>query len=173
MKKDMKIGTWIIVVIITILLLTFGWKFISKEPSYFLNIKFNDIGTLQLGDAVIIQGVKSGVVKKIALQNSDILISIKLPKSLLIPKNSEFYMSNIGIMGEKAIQISRSKENEYYKANDTIQGAVPPQPISIGESIGKLASSITAEATIPQKLDSIIVLLNKQMVLIEKNRVEK
>jgi ABC-type transporter Mla subunit MlaD len=167
MNKDMKVGIGIITTITVLLLLIFGWRLVFREPSYLLNIKFNDIGTLQEGDAVIIQGVKTGKVKNIFLQNADIVVGIQFPKSILIPKESNFQISNIGIMGEKAIQINRSTKNIYYQANDTIQGQIQ-QSLSISEGIGKLASSFSESLTISQKLDSIIILLNKQTELLEK-----
>ena len=70
-------------------------------------------------------------------------------------------------MGERAIQISRSLENEYYNMNDTING-IDYDSISIGNSIENLAESITAPVSISQKLDSIIVLLNRQIELLDK-----
>ena len=91
---------------------------------------------------------------------------------ILIPKKSEIRISNIGLMGERVIQITRSTENEYFSANDTVQGQMQ-QSVSIGEGIGKLASNLNASASISQKLDSIIVLLNKQMEFLEENQVRK
>jgi len=169
MKKDMKAGIGITTVIVAVIILIFVWRIGSKESSYLLNIEFDDIGNLQNGDAVIIQGVKAGKVQKISLQSSDIVVSIQLPKSVLIPKGSDFQISNIGLMGERAIQIIRSNEDEYHEVNDTIQGHAKQQ-ISIGEGIGKLASNIGSSISISQKLDSIIVLLNKQMELLAKDK---
>ncbi len=170
MQKYMKVGIEIITTIALVLVLLFVWRLASKEPSYLLNIRFNNIGTLQKGDAVIIQGVKSGEVKSISLSSSDIIVAIQLPKNILIPQESNFQLVNNGIMGEKAVQITRSLASIYYDANDTIQGQIQ-QPISIGtigEGIGKLASSYLSESmSISQKLDSIIVLLNKHTELLE------
>jgi phospholipid/cholesterol/gamma-HCH transport system substrate-binding protein len=164
MTKNSKIGMSILLILFFVVIVIGVFRQLSREPSYFLNVTFSDIGTLQIGDDVSIQGVKTGKVKSINIIDSLLLVKIELPKKVRIPKGSDFQLINLGLLGEKAIGIVRTNSHEYYSSNDTISGS-SPNPISIGKAIGELTNQIS----ISSKLDSVIILLNKQNQLIEQS----
>jgi len=75
----------------------------SKSRSY--TILFPNVGTLQVGDPVMVNGVSSGSVSKIYLRQSDVAIVIDISKEVSLTDSCRFTVQNIGLMGERGIGI--------------------------------------------------------------------
>ncbi len=106
LSVELKVGT---VVIVAALILFFGivwvkdYKFNVKRYDY--SVLFPNIGTLEVGDPVSVLGVKKGGVKKIVLSGNDVLVTFNLTDDVDLRNDAIFTVMNIGLMGERFINI--------------------------------------------------------------------
>jgi phospholipid/cholesterol/gamma-HCH transport system substrate-binding protein len=97
------------VVIVGALILFFGivwvkdYKFNVKRFDY--SVLFPNVGTLEVGDPVSVLGVKKGEVRKIALSGNDVLVTFNLMDDVDLRNDAKFTVMNIGLMGERFINI--------------------------------------------------------------------
>ena len=103
---ELKVGA---VVIIAAILLFLGVIWIKE---YRFNVKryeysalFPNIGSLEIGDPVCVLGVKKGEVKSIDLKGNDVLVGFSLTKDVTLKIDARFTVMNIGLMGERFINI--------------------------------------------------------------------
>lgn len=106
LSVELKVG---LVVIVAALILFFGivwvkdYKFNVRRYEY--SVLFPNIGTLEVGDPVSVLGVKKGQVRKIVLSGNDVLVTINLTDDVDLRDDARFTVMNIGLMGERFINI--------------------------------------------------------------------
>ena len=85
-----------------------------------INSSFFDIGNTSIGNDVKINGVKVGEVSKIKLDQDSYMaiITSSIEKSIKIPNDSVFKISNNGFIGTSYIEIKLGNSNEILKNND-------------------------------------------------------
>lgn len=110
---ELKVGT---AVLIATVILVFGiiwvkdYKFNVEHYSY--AVLFPNIGSLEVGDPVSVLGVKKGEVEKIGLQGNYVLVTFKITKDVLLQSDAKFTVMNIGLMGERFINIAPGVSSE-------------------------------------------------------------
>jgi len=87
----------------------------SKNHSY--SILFPSVGTLQVGDPVMVNGVSSGSVSKIYLRKDKVAAVIDLDKTVTLTDSCHFTVQNIGLMGERGIGIQFQSNGTPIAAN--------------------------------------------------------
>jgi len=85
----------------------------QKMVSY--TVLFPNVGTLQLGDPVMTNGVTKGRVKKIYLRQNDVAAVISLEKDITLTDSCVIRVQNIGLMGERGIGIELKKNGTPYR----------------------------------------------------------
>ena len=85
-----------------------------------INSSFFDIGNTSIGNDVKINGVKVGEVSKIKLDQESYMaiITSSIEKSIKIPDDSVFKISNNGFIGSSYIEIQLGNSEELLKNND-------------------------------------------------------
>ncbi len=73
-------------------------------------VLFPDVGTLQQGDPVLVNGVKKGLVSTISLRGVRVAVTINLDREVTLTDVSRITVQNIGIMGERMVGIRLSAE---------------------------------------------------------------
>ena len=119
-----------LVVLLAIVILVFGMFFLNeKDPRETFNtfhLRFTQVSTLVLDDPVKVNGVKLGKVERIELAGHRVVVTIRLRTDVMIPKDSEIRVQNIGIMGERQIAarfvLILGDSEEYLEPGDTITG---------------------------------------------------
>ncbi len=113
MSNEVKIG---LLAIVTIALAFWGYKFILgknilvKSNTY--QVLYNNVGGLQIGTTVRINGVSVGSVADITLlpdDNEQVLVILDLNKNINIPKNTVAAITSIGFMGGQVIVLEYDK----------------------------------------------------------------
>jgi phospholipid/cholesterol/gamma-HCH transport system substrate-binding protein len=87
----------------------------SKMVSY--SILFPNVGTLQVGDPVMINGVNKGSVAKIYLRKSEVAVILDIDRSVLLSDSCKFSVQNIGLMGERGIGIQYTENGRTIPPN--------------------------------------------------------
>jgi phospholipid/cholesterol/gamma-HCH transport system substrate-binding protein len=84
-----------------------------KLVSY--TLMFPNVGTLQVGDPVMANGVTKGRVAAIHLRNERVAAIVDLEKDVTITDSSRVVVQNIGLMGERGIGIQLAKGGTPFK----------------------------------------------------------
>ena len=95
-------------------------NFFNKIETFQINSSFFDIGNTSIGNDVKINGVKVGEVLNIQLDQETYMavITSSVDKSIQIPDDSVFKISNNGFIGSPYIEIQLGNSNESLKNND-------------------------------------------------------
>ncbi len=93
---------------------------LNKIETFQINSSFFDIGNTNIGNDVKINGVKVGEVLDIKLDQETYMaiITSSVDKSINIPGDSIFKISNNGFLGSSYIEIQLGDSKELLKNND-------------------------------------------------------
>ncbi len=123
LSVELKVGS---IVILAGLILFFGiiwvkdYKFNVNRYEY--SVLFPNIGTLEVGDPVSVLGVKKGEVKKIVLSGNDVLVTFNLTDDVDLRGDAKFTVMNIGLMGERFINIIPGVSSERLDLLNPVHG---------------------------------------------------
>ena len=127
----------IILVITFLALITISTKITFYKPvnDFSLESSFFDIGQLDIGSDVKINGVKVGEVNKIYLDIETYMAVVKTSfiRKINIPTDSSFKISNNGFVGSPYVEISLGISPIFYKNNEVTDNNI--DAISLEEII--------------------------------------
>ena len=124
MNKEFKIGFFAIA---TIIALVFGVNYLKginilNDNSDFYAV-YENIGGLQVGSPVLVNGYKVGMVSNIDLlteKNQNLLVTISLNKEFDMAKNTVCKIVNQDLMGTKGIALILGDTDELVRGGDTL-----------------------------------------------------
>ena len=124
MNKEFKIG---FVAITSIIALVFGMNYLKginilNDNRYFYAV-YENIGGLQVGSPVLVNGYKVGMVSNIDLlteQNQNLLVTISLDKEFDIVTNTVCKIVNQDLMGTKGIALVLGDTDDLVRNGDTL-----------------------------------------------------
>lgn len=121
--QNIIVGT---VVLVALFLLIFGMAFLSEYHPGQLNeeyvIKAGQVGLLSDGDPVKFNGVKVGKVTGIELaKDRSVEIRVEVQAGVRIPVGSEVVIQNVGLMGERMINVVLSSNPKSYPPGTVLQ----------------------------------------------------
>ena len=128
MNKEFKIGLFAIASIIALI---FGVNYLKginilNENRNFYAV-YENIGGLQVGSPVLVNGYKVGIVNNINLlaqKKQSLLVTISIDKVFDIPVNTICKIINQDLMGSKGITLVLSNNNDLIASGDTLIGRV-------------------------------------------------
>jgi len=117
----------------------------SKMVQY--TVLFPNVGTLQQGDPVMVNGVKKGSVAKIFLKDVHVAAVIDLDKEVPLTDAARITVQNLGLMGERMVAVQLNVGGKLYKPN----GKKPEEvtyiegyfDTGIGEVMGMIGTVLT------------------------------
>lgn len=126
MKKELKIGTFaVIVLVVSFFMINYlrGEDIFNREIE--LRSEFSDLQGLVASAPVYIKGYKAGKVKEVSYDSAqgsfDIICSVL--KDFSIPKDSKMTIYSMDIMGTKGIRIDLGTDSVYAEDGETLQPA--------------------------------------------------
>ena len=110
----------LIISIISIFYYSSKINLLSNNETLQINSSYFDIGNMTIGNDVKINGVKVGEVLNIKLDQVSYMaiITSSIDKSINIPNDSVFKISNTGFIGSSYIEIQLGNSEELLKNND-------------------------------------------------------
>ena len=110
----------LIISIISIFYYSSKINLFNKIENFQINSSFFDIGNMNIGSDVKINGVKVGEILNIKLDQETYMaiITSSVDKSIQIPDDSVFKISNNGFIGSSYIEIQLGNSEELLKNND-------------------------------------------------------
>jgi phospholipid/cholesterol/gamma-HCH transport system substrate-binding protein len=129
-----------------IAVLVFGLYFLKETvPGRAMDAyvaRFDQVSTLQTGDPVKVNGVKTGRVTQIALEGRGVRVDFEIEHGVRLPKDSEVRIQNIGLMGERQLGIALGRDAGFAEPGEEFFGVLDA---GIAEAMGAAGEAI-AEA---------------------------
>lgn len=121
-------------------------------------VLFPNVGTLQVGDPVMVNGVSKGTVNRIYLRGTDVAVILELEKNIRLTDSSRIMIQNIGLMGERGVGLQYSEDGR------TIPPINGPDTLflrgnfdtGIAEAMGMLGSVLAEVQTLAGNLASVV-----------------
>lgn len=144
-----------------IVLMILGYNYLKGNEifseNYFYQINFPNTTGLYSANSVVINGLEVGRVKEIKLAQDakhQVIVTISLPKTLVIPEDSKFTIESLDLLGKKAISIVRGSSGTNLNEDIIYQGNVPAD----------MFSAITDQLTpIAEKADKLLGTMDTMM----------
>ncbi|MBN1638345.1 MAG: MCE family protein [Ignavibacteriales bacterium] len=105
-KTNIKVGITLFVAIIVIILILIWAKNISFSAKKELSIRFNSVSGLEMGDPVMLNGVRKGYVSEIKVDRNNVIVKSVLDKDVVITDDALFSLMMLDLMGGKKIEIN-------------------------------------------------------------------
>jgi phospholipid/cholesterol/gamma-HCH transport system substrate-binding protein len=117
-----------IAIVAAFIILVFGYIFLKNVAigagMYEVGVRFQDASGLEVGDPVHVRGLKIGKVRRIGLENLQIRVTLQLDGDIPLPKDSHIQIRDMGLMGEKSIDIIPGTSGTTLQDGETITGSV-------------------------------------------------
>ncbi len=128
----------------------------SKMVTY--TVLFPNIGTLQLGDPVTVNGVKRGSTSKIYLHKAMVAVELKLDVGVVFTDSSIVTVQNIGLMGERMVGIQLSDKGNPHvpDSKETVNYITGYFDSGIAEAMGLLGSVLSEVLSLVDTVENII-----------------
>ena len=161
MNKEFKIGLFAIASIIALI---FGVNYLKginilNENRNFYAV-YGNIGGLQVGSTVLVNGYKVGMVSDINLlaqQRQNLLVTISIDKEFDIPVNTICKIVNQDLMGSKGITLVLGDNNYLVNSGDTL----------IGNIEGSLQDEVNAQILpLKNKAEELIGSIDSVMMIV-------
>ena len=120
-NTEFVLGLLILIISITsIFYFSSKTNLLNKIETFQINSSFFDIGNTNIGSDVKINGVKVGEILNIKLDKETYMaiITSSVDKSIDIPDDSVFKISNNGLIGSSYIEIQLGNSEDLLKNND-------------------------------------------------------
>jgi len=153
--QNVIVGT---VVLAALFVLVFGMAFLNEYHPGESNVQYtivaSQVGLLTQGDPVKFNGVKVGKVKKIRLEADhkvDILVQVE--SGVGIPIGSTVEIQNVGLMGERMINVILAPGTASYPPGSTLQATYD---YGIAETMGATGVLIEQAKGIVDELQKVV-----------------
>lgn len=170
--NEMKVG--VLVVVCILILVGFLYRtgsFDFKKEGYEVKALFNIVAGVQKSAPVRLAGVEIGQVRSIQLsygKGTKVVATLWLQGNTRLKEDSKAYITALGLMGEKYIEVTPGSEDApYLKAGGTINGEDPLEFDALarkGESIAEALEETLVHIKALAQNSNLVVTDNKEKI---------
>jgi phospholipid/cholesterol/gamma-HCH transport system substrate-binding protein len=138
---ELRVGIAVVIAAI-LLILAIIWvkEYRFNVVRYKYSVIFPNVGALEKGDPVTISGVKKGEVEDIKLYQGDVLVAFNLTSDAVLKEDAKFTVMNIGLMGERYIEIFAGHSDKLLDLSEPVRGYYDT---GIPEIMGMMGEAVT------------------------------
>jgi phospholipid/cholesterol/gamma-HCH transport system substrate-binding protein len=146
---EFRVGVIILIGII-ILAVSLYWLqgYKLKMNSRLVQVVFDDVGTLAIGDKVTVSGVRKGKVNDLQLTPNGVQVELQLNRDVNLRHDAQIVIKNMGLMGERFVAISPGKDTLEFDYSQTTAGlydtGLPEVMGLMGEMIQELRNLVVS-----------------------------
>ncbi len=111
-----------------------------------IQVRFGDVGTLEVGDKVTVSGVRAGKVSNLKLAERGVVVELQLSRDVVLRRDAVIAIKNLGLMGERFIAIDPGQDSVLFDASGIVDGVYDtglPEVLGLmGEMIVELRSLV-------------------------------
>lgn len=123
-----------------------GYKL--QRNAQMIMVRFDDVGTLAIGDKVTVAGVRKGKVNELRLTDNGVLVQLQLYRDVVLKEDAIFTIKNLGLMGERFVAISPGKDSTLYNDSTVAEGrydsGIPEVMGLMGEMVKELRQVVAS-----------------------------
>ncbi len=191
-STEIKVGLTVVIGILVFLYIL-GWakNFSLTSPDRRIEIKFNNIAGLEIGDYVTVNGYREGNVEDIIPKGNSVIVKILLDNSVQLKKDATFSISMLDLMGGKKLEINPGNDSQtldYSKVqNGTFSADIPAVMTMVGSlqddiytvmkqvkvtlsSINNYLTDKSLNAEVKSSISNMNELLSKLNGMVDENR---
>lgn len=116
--------------------------------SQLIRVRFDDVGTLAVGDRVTVSGVRRGKVSDLRLGEEGVEVTLLLSRDVVLRRDASITIKNLGLMGERFVAISPGRDTALFDTTVVAQGlydtGLPEVMGLMGEMITELRNLVSA-----------------------------
>lgn len=146
-----------LVIIIAIILVVIGNVLITgnqtKTEMYEVTTIFPNIGGLEVGNSVFVNGVRAGKVVDIALQQNEVMVRLLINRAVILKKDALIEISERGMMGEREITIDPGSSDTEMDITKPVTGLYN---IGFNETISQVGRTVQNINTLSGTLEDIV-----------------
>lgn len=120
-----------VVIAVAVIFLTFSYSSanVGSGDGYEIKARFSSIGGLNVGDKVVISGVKVGAVKDVVLDQKTFLaiVSMDVEHGVELPDDTAAFISSESLLGGLYLQLEPGASEDMISEGDFIQYTQAPQ----------------------------------------------
>lgn len=171
-SNEMKVG--ILVIISSIIFMGFLYKtggISFKREGYEIDVVFHVVAGVQKNAPVRLAGVEIGKVEDISLSyesGTNVVVTLSLEKGTKLKKDSKAYITALGLMGEKYIEVTAgSTDAPDLQPGETIEGQDPLDFDALarkGENIAETLEETLHNIKQLAKNSNLVVTDNKEKI---------
>jgi len=117
-----------------------GYKL--ERNAQVVKVRFDDVGTLAVGDRVTVSGVRKGKVDDLQLTQDGVLVKLLLYKDVILKEDARFVIRNLGLMGERFIAIYPGRDTMHFDYDQVAQGEYDPGLPDVMGKLGEMVSEL-------------------------------
>ncbi len=123
-----------------------GYKL--ERNSQLVRVRFDDVGTLAVGDMVTVSGVHRGKVNRLTLTEGGVNVELLIYRDVILKRDAQFAIKNMGVMGERFIAVSPGKDSLPFDPAQVPEGlydtGLPEVMGLLGEMITELRNLVVS-----------------------------
>lgn len=156
---DLIVGASILIAIVILITGVLWLKEVSVSRRMVdYGVLFPNVGTLQVGDPVMLNGVTKGSVKSIALRAGSVAVILEIDRDVRITDSCRITVQNIGLMGERGVGLHYTESGSVItpiSGADTVflHGGFDT---GIAEAMGMLGEVLGEVKTLASNVSSIV-----------------
>ncbi len=146
---EFRVGV-IILIGIVILVVSLYWLqgYKLERNAQRVVVLFDDVGTLAVGDRVTVSGVRKGKVNNLHLTDLGVEVELLLFQDVVLKRDAQFAIKNLGLMGERFVAISPGKDSLTLDTSQPVRGlydtGLPEVMGLMGEMITELRNLVVS-----------------------------
>lgn len=126
-----------------------GYRF--GKGNYSVTVVFSEVGSLNKGDPVMVSGIRMGKVTDLRLIEGGVEVELVLGNEVILKRDAEIVVKNIGLMGERFVAVYPGKEEERLDLSKPVIGGydtgIPEVMGMMGEMTTELRNLVQALKT--------------------------
>ncbi len=142
-RTNVKVGITVIFAL-AIFIWILGWaKRVTVAGDYYsLNMRFNSVSGLEIGDHITVNGVKKGKVTDIKIVNDKVIVVGEIPKDIVLKSDATARVEMMDLMGGKKIEITPGSSSELFDLSQELRGRLATDIPGALQMIGNVESEL-------------------------------
>ncbi len=118
-----------------------------------IRVLFPEVGGLNVGDPVMVSGLRRGAVAAVELGAEGVLVTLKLRPDVALRADASVSVENMGIMGEKFVAVVPGSSHDPLDKSRLLRGAYSP---GLTEAMAQLGVVLDDVGTIVSRVELIL-----------------
>lgn len=110
---EIKVGVTVLLGLL-VFIWVLGWakNFSVSSSDNLIQVRFNKVSGLEIGNNVTVNGVRKGVVKDFFIQGSSVIVTLSVSNEIQLKKDAQFSLESTDLMGGRKIEVDPGTSEE-------------------------------------------------------------